>query len=80
MAFSAVYIKITNNCRKKKDVWEIKSVHYFLYGITSSELAAALHYLFSAGHQAEAGKMDVRSLKQFILAMLLKHSSALSLI
>lgn len=24
--------------------WEIKSVHYFLYGIASCELAVALHY------------------------------------
>lgn len=55
-------------------------MHYFLYGIASSELAVALHYLFSAGHQAEVGKMDVYSLKQFVLAMLLKHSSELSLI
>jgi len=56
----------------------IKSVHYFLYGIASSELAVALHYLFSTGHQAEVGKAVVYSLRQFILAVLLKRRSELS--
>lgn len=55
-------------------------MHYFLYGVASSEPAVQLHYLFSAGHQPEVGKEDVYSLKQFGLAMLLKHSSELCLI
>lgn len=50
-------------------------MHYFLHDIASSKLTIALHYLFSASHQAEIGKVDVCSLKQFVLAMLLKHSS-----
>lgn len=43
----------------------------FLYDIGSSNLTVALHYLFSASHQAEVGKVDVCSLKQFVLAVLL---------